>query len=154
MAFDWIAERNYYMDPRTRAEARGSEWKHGDFDEASMVLHLEVFDEDGLEEVIAFPARLAVCPTCKGKGKYVNPSIDAGGIPVSDFAEDPDFAESYFAGNYDVPCASCDGRRVVPEIDEGACTGELKDALERYREQEAERARDEAVSRAERMMGA
>lgn len=53
---------------------------------------------------------------CRGRGKHVNPAIDCGGIPASDFAEDPDFAESYFRGHYDVPCAACGGRRVVPEI--------------------------------------
>jgi len=55
-----------------------------------------------------------VCPTCDGKGTYVNPSIDAHGLTSDDFAEDPDFAEDYFRGTYDVTCAECCGRRVVP----------------------------------------
>jgi len=55
-----------------------------------------------------------VCPLCNGHGTVVNPGIDAGGLTREDFQNDPDFAEEYFSGKYDVTCPQCDGHRVVP----------------------------------------
>jgi hypothetical protein len=54
-----------------------------------------------------------VCPVCRGEGKTVNPDIDSHGLTFEDFAEDPDFAESYRQGVYDITCRGCDGLRVV-----------------------------------------
>ena len=54
-----------------------------------------------------------VFPVCEGEGKTVNPSIDAHGLTHEDFAEDPDFAEDYRNGMYDIPCRACHGKRVV-----------------------------------------
>ena len=49
------------------------------------------------------------CQDCNGAGRMVNPSIDCGGIPMQDFYEDPDFAEDYYSGTYDVTCSTCNG---------------------------------------------
>lgn len=54
-------------------------------------------------------AKWKICPVCRGDGKTVNPNIDAHGLTANDFAEDPDFAENYFRGNYDIECAACKG---------------------------------------------
>lgn len=54
-----------------------------------------------------------VCPVCCGEGTTVNPEIDSNGLTAEDFAEDPDFADSYFSGVYDITCRACDGNRVV-----------------------------------------
>lgn len=54
-----------------------------------------------------------VCPVCEGEGKTVNPSIDAHGLTAEDFREDPDFANDYKNGMYDMTCAACNGQRVV-----------------------------------------
>jgi cytochrome c5 len=54
-----------------------------------------------------------VCPVCEGEGKTVNPNIDANGLTAEDFAEDPDFAEDYRSGVYDITCNACHGQRVV-----------------------------------------
>ena len=54
-----------------------------------------------------------VCPVCQGDGKTVNPAIDCHGLTAEDFREDPDFAESYREGLYDIPCRACNGKRVV-----------------------------------------
>lgn len=54
-----------------------------------------------------------VCPVCDGEGTTVNPNIDAHGLTREDFAEDPDFAEDYSSGVYDITCAGCNGMRVV-----------------------------------------
>lgn len=50
-----------------------------------------------------------ICTLCHGDGTHVNPSIDAGGLSREDFDNDPDFAESYMRGDYDVTCARCGG---------------------------------------------
>ena len=67
------------------------------------------------------PFKYGVCPVCRGKGTHVNPSIDCNGLTAEDFAEDPDFAEDYFSGSYDVQCNGCGGLRVVLAVDEPAC---------------------------------
>lgn len=56
-----------------------------------------------------------ICVACDGEGTCVNPNIDANGLTAEDFAEDPDFAESYFDGDYDVRCAACAGRGSIRE---------------------------------------
>ncbi len=56
-----------------------------------------------------------VCPACEGEGKYVNPSVDGNGLTSDDFDEDPDLAENYFSGMYDVICKMCSGLRVVTD---------------------------------------
>ena len=66
-----------------------------------------------------------VCPVCEGEGKTVNPAIDCQGLTREDFAEDPDFEESYFRGDYDITCRACHGQRVVTrerihELDQNA----------------------------------
>lgn len=66
--------------------------------------------------------KFAVCPTCEGAGKHVNPSIDAHGIGADEFNEDPDFADAYFSGAYDVACVECKGLRVVPGCAVEDCT--------------------------------
>ena len=78
----------------------------------------ESFDEKTMTATTyggeTFLCEWEVCGTCEGRGKHVNPSIDAHGLTREDFDEDPDFAESYFRGDYDMPCNECHGRRVVP----------------------------------------
>lgn len=69
--------------------------------------------------------KFIVCPVCEGSGKTVNPAIDSHGLTREDFAEDPDFAESYMRGDYDITCRACNGQRVVTrerieELDQNA----------------------------------
>jgi hypothetical protein len=54
-----------------------------------------------------------LCPVCNGEGKTVNPNIDDNGLTEEDFREDPDFAEDYKSGVYDITCNACHGLRVV-----------------------------------------
>lgn len=113
------------------------------FNESNMTI--VVYEDDEAEFTI--PARYEVCETCEGKGSHVNPSIDSHGISSEEFAEDPDFAESYFRGDYDVACNECGGRRVAAVPDWDALNEETKrkveKAIEDYyqteREYEAER---------------
>lgn len=101
-------------DYRDRAAHRGSNWKN--YDAKRNVLIVEIENDDGEEETFEIPARFDVCQTCGGFGKYVNPSIDAHGIGAEEWATewDEEERERYMSGAYDIECASCEGRRVVP----------------------------------------
>lgn len=58
--------------------------------------------------------KFEVCPICRGRGNYVNPSIDSDGLTSADFEEAGDeFREDYLSGVYDVQCECCEGQRVV-----------------------------------------
>lgn len=73
-----------------------------------------------------------VCPTCNGRGRYVNPSIDSHGLTAEDFAEDPDFARAYRCGTYDITCVTCSGKRVVPVPDKEHNSKEILQAVEEH----------------------
>jgi hypothetical protein len=87
----------------------------------------------------------AICDTCDGHGKYVNPDIDSHGLSREDFDEDPDFREDYFSGVYDVTCWKCNGsgKMKVPAWDR-MTFGEKRELI-RWQ-------RDEADYRATRRM--
>lgn len=140
-----------YDDPRVRASI---ETDGRMFDSEAMTLTFTTEDEDGEEIDITLPAKYEVCGLCNGKATHVDPAIDENGITSEDFADDPDFRESYFAGHYDVTCYECSGRRVVPEVDNSTLTATQAIGYTAYlawRDAEADFA---AVSRAERRMGA
>lgn len=99
---------------------------------------------------IELPWKYGVCPVCEGKGKHVNPSIDAGGLSAEAFYDDPDFAEDYMSGIYDVTCNRCCGKRVVPQADWDAMTNEQRAA---YEQQLQDDAAYEAERQAEIAMG-
>lgn len=54
-----------------------------------------------------------VCPHCEGEGVITNPEVDGNGITAEQFEEDPDFADNYFSGVYNVTCPACSGLRVT-----------------------------------------
>lgn len=147
---------SYDDDARVRGGERARQRK---FDAAKMTLLYEVpatdeeLDVDGCGDdvEITLPARFEVCPTCEGKGRHVNPSIDAHGLTREETdswcAEE---LEGYFQGRYDVECYECAGQRVVPEIDEGKA---LKSDLTRVQQHLRERAELDAEERHERRMG-
>ena len=109
---------------------------------------LVAFVENGDGEEVEVPFTWGVCPTCDGKGKHVNPAIDENGISADEFREDPEFAQDYFSGVYDQPCAECDGRRVVPEYDAEAPANKW------LLDKERAAADDRRTRYYERMMGA
>jgi hypothetical protein len=116
--------RRTEMDHRDVAAATHKWWKDGSINEKRMTLTVEIDDGDTAEEFV-IPFRWEVCRTCDGKGKYVNPNIDRQGISPEEFAEDPEFFEDYRSGMYDIPCALCEGRRVVPVPDENGVAEEV-----------------------------
>lgn len=75
---------------------------------------LEDYEEGQEPAEIRIPIKWVVCPCCDGRGSYVNPGVDSHGLSADDFYEDPEFAEDYWRGNYDVTCDTCRGQRVVP----------------------------------------
>jgi hypothetical protein len=160
-----IENSNYWHDRRVRV--RASQHDGWTLDEnaqrATVTLPETECDEcDELAEhgpcelhqhdTIAIPFKWIVCGICDGRGTHVNPSIDCGGISREDFDDDPDFAESYRSGAYDVTCGECNGRRVVPELTPH--TDEERAAVARLEESERADAEYESVCRAERAMGA
>ena len=136
------------MDHRDRAREYGHDYDS--FDAEKMTLVYLVENDDGEEYEAVLPAKFEVCPTCEGRGKHVNPGIDAHGLTQDDFNDDPEFAESYFSGRYDVVCYECKGNNVVPVIDEAHLNDaqkedlklvdrKLEDLANYYRECDAER---------------
>lgn len=133
----YIERMNWANDPRTQAADR------------KPILTIE--RDDGEFEEIALPTRWVVCPVCEGEGKHANPAIDCGGLVRDELDYDPDFAEDYFGGMYDVTCNRCEGRRVVHEVDWNRLTPEQSEEYERQLREEAEY---QALCRAEFVMGA
>lgn len=78
-----------------------------------MNMIIECVDDGGLCYSIWCRSAKEVCRRCDGEGKHVNPSIDGNGISPEEFAEDPDFEEAYFSGQYDVQCEECRGEKVI-----------------------------------------
>lgn len=86
-------------------------------------------DLDAVEEKDWIPVKYELCETCRGKGTVVNPNIDRQGLSREDFDEDPDFAEDYFSGAYDIACNECNGERVALVVDEEKATKEQQQAI-------------------------
>ena len=95
-------------------------------------------DANGVEHEL--PTKFEVCGRCSGKGTHVNEAIDGNGISREEFDEDPDFAESYFRGDYDVACTACKGLRVVAVIDAKRCNKKLLKAYYAHEDWKAQEA--------------
>ena len=64
------------------------------------------------------PMRYTVCWHCSGEGTIVNPAIDGNGITAEEMDElGEDFRTDYLTGVYDIRCITCDGERVIEEVD-------------------------------------
>jgi hypothetical protein len=136
------------MDRREAAAAAG-QW-HDGLDERQMVATVMVEDKDGFESEVEIPVVFEVCGTCDGKGKHVNPSIDAHGICEDEWASwSPDEQENYIRGGYDVTCYECLGRRVVPVPDESRLSDRHRAVLEGIKETAAGRLADWRTRRME-----
>jgi hypothetical protein len=79
----------------------------------------------------------------------VNPNIDRQGISSDEMMADPDFANAYMNGVYDVTCETCEGRNVVDELDRDAAHEDDVTDWDRWCDQEraylAERAAEMAA---------
>jgi hypothetical protein len=83
-------------------------------------------DGEGNEIEDFLPARWEICDRCHGTGGR-DPDAFSNGFSMEELHEDPDFAEAYFQGFYDVPCDCQHGKVMV--VDEDRCP---KDLLEKY----------------------
>lgn len=155
MAYDWDAH-NYANDPRVVNARKQSEINAGfDMDKMTFTFEVDLFEGDE-PKVYVLAAKMEVCPTCKGRGKHVRPSIDAGGI----FSDDEDFwhddedenwgGSRYQNGFYDITCQTCGGRNVVADIDRSHSD---KEALAVWDDRCEEDAEHDRICRMERMMG-
>lgn len=107
--------------------------EYGDYIVEIAPLLMEKAEESGLDR-IEVHTRFEICETCQGRGTHVNPSIDAHGISAEEFAEDPEFAESYFSGLYDVACYKCGGERVIPVPDESLNSKQVTELVHKLEE--------------------
>ena len=81
---------------------------------------------------VNLPYFFEVCPQCEGSGTS---SAYLGAYTASEWAEqDDEFKEDYIAGRYDRTCQTCNGLRVVAEVDREQCPADL---LKRWDEAEA-----------------
>jgi len=93
-----------------------------------------------------------VCPTCRGTGTVVDPSVDEHGIDPARFAGDPEFARDYFGGSYDRRCPQCEGENVVPELRPSG--EEEKQVAREFRRRQQKVTRSREIQRQERRMAA
>jgi|CXWL01.1.fsa_nt_gi hypothetical protein len=106
-----------------------------------------------VEETVEVPTKRALCPTCDGKGTTVNPAVDSHGISPEEFAEDPDFEEAYFRGDFDVRCRECGGEKVIDNIDWETLEKTDPELAKQVREHEDRRYQMEQETRNEQRWG-
>jgi len=115
---------NYYSDRRVSDALRRKDFNEG-VDEKKKTYTFTDYDSEGNEVEKTLPLCWGVCHSCNGEGKYVNPSIDAGGISQDDEFWDDDIDDEtgesrYFSGFYDIACQCCNGRTTVLVINREA----------------------------------
>lgn len=113
----------------------------------------EVEKRMGEDDYLTVSIEFDVCDVCQGRGSYVNPAIDSGGISGEEFYGewDEEDRNAYRRGRYDMQCGCCRGKRVVPVIDKKSTP---KWILDLYYERQNSEADYQRVCRMERMMGA
>lgn len=116
-------------------------------------IRISYVDENGDDQERTLPARWAICDRCDGHGVH-DPDAFSDGFSSQDFANDPDFAEEYFAGRYDVCCSECSGSGKVLVPAEEQLTTEQAQALACYREAQEHARECDRIRDAERRAGA
>jgi hypothetical protein len=83
-----------------------------------MLKQITLYDDDGEDYTVDFPAKFEVCWDCNGRGSvYLGwTSADQPAFTACDIDEDPEFFEDYMSGRYDKPCPTCKGERVTLEV--------------------------------------
>jgi len=89
-------------------------WAWHDGRIAEMEDYTQGEDDDGEPIHIPIPVKMQVCPTCGGRGHYVNPNIDRQGLSREDFDAEPGFYDDYRSGMFDIQCQHCLGANVIP----------------------------------------
>lgn len=117
-------------------------------------LPITMIDEEGVETIVALPARYEICPHCSGKGST---SAHLGAYSSDEMDEEgPEFLEDYLAGAYDRPCDDCLGSpgRVLVVDESRVITDEQKKALRYMIDLQGEMDELRAIEAAERRAGA
>lgn len=113
--------------------------------------------ETGDEVEVELPSKKMVCPTCRGEGYLLHPSMRNHAYTHEQFddAFDDEQRKEYFkrGGMYDVGCEECKGRNVVNEVDEVCLTPEQKVHYEAWCKSQQADAEYDALCRAEREAG-
>ncbi len=136
---DMISNVNYFNDPRVRNAGQNSiPTLSGCATCFEPEGCCDCSDEQYGSGQIELPWKWSVCPTCNGKGRHVNPSIDCNGLTSEDFEADPDFLDEYFNGQYDQQCSQCNGRTTVPAVDWDAMSPELRQAYQSQLDEDAD----------------
>ena len=146
---------NSYHDARFEALRAGDTFERVFLDRMIGVIRWTSYDDEGeeMDRAIEVPLRWEVCPLCNGRGSHVDPNIDAGGLTREDFYDDPDFAESYHSGFYDVACYKCNGRTTTPVIDYNGLSPDKAELVKDFEETRAESLRPCPWEESERRMG-
>ncbi len=116
-----------------------------------MKMTITVHDDNGEPVKHELPARNEVCPRCQGTGVH-DPKEFSSGFTREDFDEDPDFAEAYMKGHYDVQCEECKGRNVIPVVCEDSLTPAQRVIFDAWEKEQHEAARDRAADAYTRRM--
>lgn len=75
--------------------------------------HLKLTVSDHAGDEVEIAARFEVCSECHGRGLHDHPAF-SNGISASEMNDmDTNSFGSYMAGDYDVECRLCKGKRVV-----------------------------------------
>jgi len=88
-----------------------------------MMMKVKGWSKDGSIEFpeLELPGKFEVCHDCHGEGRTLCDGLRDVAFSSDEMAEDPEFAEAYFRGDYDDECRSCGGKRVVAVPDEAMC---------------------------------
>jgi RecJ-like exonuclease len=108
--------------------------------------------DEGEEIVLTLPSIMEVCHECGGESFVLCEGMRGYGYSAEEFAESFDEEEraEYFksGGRYDVTCPTCNGKNVVPVVDEEHIPDNLKAQYEEAQKQAHRRAQGEAEDRA------
>jgi len=141
-----MEEYNYWNDSRVIASLTAKPRQSSD---GSYLIYNVGETEEGEAIDIKVPTKFCVCGVCQGRGKVVNPSIDAGGLTSEDLRDwEEGEIESYWSGGYDVQCPACKGQRVEAAPDWDRVSPEDAKIIREWEEDEEDYARTCAMERA------
>lgn len=114
-----------------------------------MQVTVTIYNDEGEEQEVSFPAKNEVCPECDGEGSVLREGMRGYAYTQEEFEEafhDDEDREAYFTrgGKYDQQCPCCKGRNVVAVPCPDLMTAEQKELFQQWEEQQEEAARSRA----------
>lgn len=103
---------------------------------------------------LELPAKMEVCDDCEGHGFVLNPSMREHAYSMEEFNEtfhDEEDREQYFkrGGIYDIQCPTCNGKNVVPVVDESLIPSNKQEQYKQYKMWKYQKDRDDYLYRKE-----